>query len=293
VPDVDALTDRAVAGGAGLERPPADYPYGRNAVIRDPFGHRWMLSSPVAAASPAPGPSDGQLRQGDIAYVSLWVPDLERAQVFFGTVLGWAYGAGSSEQGRQVEGVTPRHGLWGNQDRPNLFLCFAVDDVDAALQRVRDAGGRAGEPTDEPYGRIANCVDDQSTAFALFTPPPGARVARGPVNGTRHGDVSYVTLEVPDSARTRAFYGHVLGWRYSRGRVPDGWSIDGIVPMSGMQGGHDVATVVPMYRVDDIQTAVATVRAAGGTATDPVAEPYGWASECSDDQGTRFYLGEH
>ena len=45
VRDVDEVTERAVANGARLERPPADYPYGRNAVIRDPFGHRWYLST--------------------------------------------------------------------------------------------------------------------------------------------------------------------------------------------------------------------------------------------------------
>ena len=45
VADVDALVERAVAAGASLDRPPQDTPHGRVAVIRDPFGHRWMLSS--------------------------------------------------------------------------------------------------------------------------------------------------------------------------------------------------------------------------------------------------------
>ena len=62
--------------------------------------------------------------------------------------------------------------------------------------------------------------------------------------------------------------------------------------MTGMHGGHDVATGVPMYRVDDIEAAVARVRAAGGTATDPERQPYGISAECVDDQGTRFYLGQ-
>ncbi len=127
----------------------------------------------------------------------------------------------------------------------------------------------------------------------LLTPPGRARPARGPENGARHGDVSYLTLEVRDSARTREFFGRVLGWRFSPGRIDDGWGVDGIVPMTGLGGGHAVATVVPMYRVDDIRAAVGRVRAAGGTATDPAAQPYGWTSGCIDDQGTRFYLGEH
>ena len=102
-----------------------------------------------------------------------------------------------------------------------------------------------------------------------------------------------VTLLVSDMDRAIAFYADVLGWRFTPGRVPDGWGVDGIVPMSGMQGGHDAATVVPVYRVDDIDAAVAAVRSAGGTAADPVTEPYGRMSQCTDDQGTRFVLGQH
>src|SRR5882724_8287884 len=30
-----------------------------------------------------------QIRQGDISYLSLWVPDLERAARFYADVLGW------------------------------------------------------------------------------------------------------------------------------------------------------------------------------------------------------------
>lgn len=44
VADVDVVINRAVAAGARLERPVADYEYGRNGVIRDPFGHRWLVS---------------------------------------------------------------------------------------------------------------------------------------------------------------------------------------------------------------------------------------------------------
>jgi predicted enzyme related to lactoylglutathione lyase len=47
-----------------------------------------------------------------------------------------------------------------------------------------------------------------------------------------------------------------------------------------------------MYRVGDIAVAVERVRAEGGIATDPERQPYGVSSSCTDDQGTRFYLGE-
>ena len=51
VDDVDASTERARRNGAAVERPPTDQPYGRRAVIVDPFGHRWILLRPPARAS--------------------------------------------------------------------------------------------------------------------------------------------------------------------------------------------------------------------------------------------------
>ena len=287
VDDVDALAARAVDAGATLERPPADHPYGRNAVLRDPFGHRWLLSSELAAAAPAPRP-------GDIGYVSLWVPDVERAASFYSAVLGWRYAPGSAPQGRQVVGGSTPHGLWGGQERSTLFLCFAVDDVALAGERVRDAGGRAGEPRHEPYGVVADCADDQGMAFALVQSPvhgapPGPR---GSATGAGHGDLAYVTMEVTDSERARRFYGSVLGWRFSPGHAEGGWQVEDVVPMVGLIGGQDQVTAVPMYRVDDVYAAVERVRAAGGTASDPERQPYGVTSSCADDQGTRFYLGE-
>ena len=285
VTDVDAVTARAVEAGAVLDRPPADYPYGRNAVLVDPFGHRWMVASePVE-------PGAWQPRHGDVAYVSLWVGDVERAATFFSAVLGWTYGPDSEVQGRQVSGVTPRHGLWGGHESPTLFLCFAVDNVVAAVERVRAAGGEAGETRSEPYGLVADCVDDQGVSFALVeVPPPGG--GRRPAARGRHGDLAYVTMEVLDSRAARAFYGSVLGWRFTPGRVEDGWGPEDVVPMFGLVGGQERATIVPMYHVDDIAAAVERVRAAGGTATDPERQPYGRTSTCADDQGTRFYLGE-
>ena len=38
---------------------------------------------------------------------------------------------------------------------------------------------------------------------------------------------------------------------------------------------------------------VVRVRGAGGSSTDPAQQPYGITASCTDDQGTRFYLGQH
>lgn len=46
VRDVDTFAKRALAAGASELRAVADQPYGdRNGILRDPFGHRWTVSS--------------------------------------------------------------------------------------------------------------------------------------------------------------------------------------------------------------------------------------------------------
>ncbi|HLH28329.1 MAG TPA: VOC family protein, partial [Acidimicrobiales bacterium] len=276
-------------------------------VIRDPFGHRWMVVTERAEPGTGPGgvePVPAALHHGDLGYVSLWVPDAGRAAAFFAAVLGWTFeqDGGDPASPRRVAGHRLHHGLVGGVDEATLFCCYAVEDADAAAERIRAAGGTTADPRDEPYGRVVDATDPEGMRFAVFTPPGGALPRRGehrhedaPNRGDRsprQGDVVYVTMEVHDSARTRSFYGAVLGWEASPGRVEDGWNVEGVSPMFGIAGGQPQARCVPMYQVDDVHAAVARVRAAGGRATDPEVQPYGVTSDATDDQGTRFYLGQ-
>ena len=270
---------RAVDEGATLDRPPSDHEYGRNATIIDPFGHRWLLSE-AARSEPTRG------RHGDVGHVSLLVPDLDRAQAFYGAVLGWTYVSADRPDARRVSDSVPRITLYGGHDRGHLHLAWQVDDVDAAVETVRDLGGAATDPVEMPYGSRSDCTDDQGMAFTLWQPPAGAAPA------TRPPDLAYLSLSVVDSARFRRFFGELLGWTFSPGRVEDGWNIEGTTPTAGIAGGAERPSAVPMYRVDDVEAAVERVRAAGGTATAVEPMPYGRTSDCTDDQGTPFYLGQ-
>ena len=73
-------------------------------------------------------------------------------------------------RGWQVVDAVPGGGLWGGQERSELVALFTVDDIDAAVAKVRDLGGEAGDPDDMPYGRLASCVDDQGLRFDLLQP---------------------------------------------------------------------------------------------------------------------------
>jgi predicted enzyme related to lactoylglutathione lyase len=279
VDDADEVRARAMAAGATGDREPYDGYGSRNAWIVDPFGHRWGLHSPLRTATTTPG-----FRHGDLTHISIRTPDPGRAAEFYRAVLGWQV------VDDRVPAAAPSVGLWTSVE-PTVLCVYAVDDLDAARDRIIAAGGAAGEPRPEPYGRRADCTDDQGLPFAVHEIEGGGG-ERLPAHGRGAGDLSYVTLEVVDSGRTRAFYAAVFDWTFAPGRIADGWQVEDSVPMTGLSGGHDRAAAVPMWRVDDIGRAVAAVRAAGGTATDPQRQPYGVTSECRDDQGSRFYLGE-
>jgi predicted enzyme related to lactoylglutathione lyase len=290
VADVDARVAAATAQGGRLTKEVGEAYGSRNATIVDPFGHRWMLQQPLTTV-PATEAPPAPWHQGDVGYVSIQVPDADRAAAFYTAVLGWSYDK-HTEQSRHVLGQSMSIGIFGGQERPNLFCAYAVGDVDAAAARVRAAGGTAQAPTEHPYGRTAECVDNQGTSFAVFAPPATDPGERPPMNGERPGDLCYLTYGVVDSAAAREFYGSVLGWKFAEGHSNDGWQVEDVAPMGGIGGGRSEQVTAPMWLVDDIEAAVGRVRAAGGTATEVAQRPYGLESECVDDQGTDFYLGQ-
>lgn len=162
VADVDGTIATARERGGRVEREPADQPYGRVAVLVDPFGHRWMLNQPPPGAS--------RERHGDVGYITVGLPDDERARRFYGAVLGWRFTPGSVPRGWQVDGPRPMMGLAGGAERPDVQLCYRVADLDAAVAEVRRQGGTAGETEHKPYGRMADCRDDQGMRFQLWQP---------------------------------------------------------------------------------------------------------------------------
>ncbi|CAA9411660.1 MAG: Glyoxalase family protein [uncultured Pseudonocardia sp.] len=269
VADPDAVVEAALAAGGVLERPVADAPYGRSGVVLDPSGHRWMVARAPAAARP-----------GDVVYASLWTPDAPRTAAFLTAALGWTTTAGDDGGGLRVAGSGL--GIVPGPER-GLFLGFAVADLDTAVAVVRAAGGTAAEPQDRHGGRVADCVDDQGLAFALFQGPGSAVDAP-----------AFVEIRVPDTVRARAFYGTVLGWGFRPGHVPGTWNgtvgDDRTRPRTGLSGGHDTALVVPTWDVPDLDAALAAVRAAGGTAGAATEQPFGLVAPCADDQGTPFRL---
>ena len=195
---VDATFTRALSLGATALRQPADQFHGsRSATLRDPFGHQWTISALIEqlttdeyaaraaidsghgsfqlqTATPAPSPDahDHQVKHhghGDLYYFTLPVADVAAAQRFFGAVLGWQFAA--PDQGH-VENIAAPPGAVAASDDAGARLYFVVDDIHAAVQRVREMGGTAAEPVNYASGWSADCTDDQGTVFSLSVPSP-------------------------------------------------------------------------------------------------------------------------
>ncbi|HEX7353877.1 MAG TPA: VOC family protein [Mycobacteriales bacterium] len=295
VDDVDAVVARMSNRGATVERATADSPYGRNATLRDPYGHRWMVMAPMPSRPRLP--SNG-VKEGDVSWIALVVPDAERARRFYTSVLGWEVKPGR-HVGYQVVGTSPLLFLWPAGDAraagaTETAVGYRVDDIEAAVARVRAAGGTAGPIEHEDYGALCDCIDLQGRRFGLHqlddSPilEPGARA--------RQGDLSYLTFGVEDGERDRAFYADVLGWTYADGNPV------GLLPETGMwsPGERKVLArqdewtlslgAVLCYQVDDIAAAVERLRGAGGECDDPRQRPYGLEVHGRDDQGIELYL---
>jgi len=217
----------------------------------------------------------------------VWTPDADRAAAFYGHVLGWTYDPAT----HQVTNTTQQIGIFSVASPQGMLCCYAVADLAGARQSILDGGGSVGELQEFDFGTVLDATDPQGTTFAVFLPAP--ETPRPQLNGSGPGELSYITYEVTDSTAFKAFYSRVLFWTFQPGRIDDGWQVEQTHPMAGVAGGSTQQVTVPMWTVEDIDAAVARVREAGGTVVEePSQQAYGKSAQCTDDQGTRFYLGE-
>lgn len=187
VDDADAVVAAAAAAGARVLKPVQEEIHGdRAARIEDPWGHAWGLRSPGrrvtteelvrAWREKAGGTAFVAPTVHEVGYYTLSVPDVARGRRFYGGVLGWEFGETSTGGGNtyaHVENVRLPLGLVGGARERSPWLYYRVDDLDAAVDRVRAYGGTAEPITESKSGRGAECRDDQGVPFSLWEPAPG------------------------------------------------------------------------------------------------------------------------
>jgi predicted enzyme related to lactoylglutathione lyase len=59
-------------------------------------------------------------------------------------------------------------GMHGDDPQPQIYVFFEVPDLEQAIALVREAGGEAEPPAEQPgFGRFSNCRDPQGIRFGL------------------------------------------------------------------------------------------------------------------------------
>ena len=115
---------------------------------------------------------------GELSFFEIGVGDAEKGRAFYGALFGWDFSDPPSGQGATIETPNVPGGIHGDDQGGGLYVFFAVDDIDAAVERVRELGGEAdaipGDDNPEnvaKFGRFMLCRDDQGSAFGLHQPP--------------------------------------------------------------------------------------------------------------------------
>jgi uncharacterized protein len=116
---------------------------------------------------------------GELTFFELGVGDVERGRAFYEALFGWGFESGPSGKGFVITAPNVEGGMHGGDPGASPYVFFAVNDLDAALTRVRELGGKTEELDDDGedeesaarFGRFKLCRDNQGSYFGLHEPP--------------------------------------------------------------------------------------------------------------------------
>ena len=258
----------------------------------------------------------GGSAQGHLIWYELMTPDGHASKAFYDKVVGWQIGEPVAEyQGYRMIGrgdggfaggvlqltdEMKQHGA-----RPTWLGYVGVDDADAAVAAIEQAGGKALMPAfDIPkVGRVAMVTDPQGVPFYVMKPipPEGRENEQSDVFSVDQPQrVRWNELSTTDPDGAIRFYGEQFGW-----------SQEGAMPMGEMgeyrfiqNRGTNIGAVMKKpaqlpastwtyyFGVDDIDRAAEAVKSGGGQVVNgPMEIPGGeFAVNAIDPHGAAFGL---
>jgi predicted enzyme related to lactoylglutathione lyase len=170
VKDADAIVERAGELGGSVHAPAFDVmTVGRMAVIQDPHGAFFMVWQPRESIGAELVNAPGALVWNELAS-----PDPNASGAFYGDLFGWtitpAEGAPmaywSITNGEAINGGVRE---LAPGEPPNWLAYFGVEEIDAAVSRVGELGGKImSGPIDIGIAKIAIAQDPQGAVFALY-----------------------------------------------------------------------------------------------------------------------------
>jgi predicted enzyme related to lactoylglutathione lyase len=108
-----------------------------------------------------------KVMSGNVTYFEVPSSDIAATQRFWGSLFGWTFYEGNFPGYSMIQGPEPMGGAPHDDSSRHPRIFFAVDDIEAAVTRVRELGGTAEDPVTIPSGAYAQCTDDQGVEFSL------------------------------------------------------------------------------------------------------------------------------
>jgi predicted enzyme related to lactoylglutathione lyase len=169
--DCDATAARAAAAGGTVLMEPMDIAdQGRMALVRDPVGAQFGLWQGRLHIGCEIVNEPGALVRNDLV-----TPDPEPARAFYAAVFGFTLERNPAmpeadftflrrPDGHEVGGI------FGNPAaaRSAWATVFEVSDPDAVVRSANAGGGKADEPHDMLYGRLATVTDPFGAEFSVI-----------------------------------------------------------------------------------------------------------------------------
>lgn len=243
----------------------------------------------------------------NFCWMELITHDFQGARAFYGEMFGWdlipmegapvpyLIVATNEEPGGAIM-ARPEPGI------PTAWSAYVrVADIDAAMVRVDELGGKVWRPKQEVpgFGWFAVACDPQGGFFCLWQNAPGA--VAPPMEAKGPNPFCCVELMTYDPAGARAFYGGLFDWKFSELPNPS-------LPVTGIDAGQPpMGTIVPIVEpgipvhwlvfmaVENLDSAVARVGRLGGKVWKERTEVPGagaFAVAC-DPQGGYFGLWQN
>ena len=245
--------------------------------------------------------------KGKFGWFELMTSDTKAAGKFYSDVVGWStrdVSGGGMEYTTFNLGDVGMAGMLHLHQHTGWIGYIAVDNVDAHIEKIVEAGGKLWKPATDVPGmlRFAVMSDPQGAGIVVFTPNPamGNPVRPAPpANGT----IGWHELYTTDIDGAFDFYNKLFGWTKLSDmdmgpmglyRIFD----EGDQKQMGDGGMMNRPPNVPVsswnfyFCVDSIGGAIKRVQAGGGKVLNgPHQVPGGgWIIQGQDPQGAMFSL---
>jgi predicted enzyme related to lactoylglutathione lyase len=239
-------------------------------------------------------------------WIDLTTSDLNRAQDFYGTVLGWTFESAGPEYGGYVNAAKNGHPVAGlmaknpESGSPDGWTTyFHTADINATVSALTAAGGSSClGPMEVPaMGFMSMATDPTGAAFGLWQPLEhhGFEVIG------EAGAPAWHQLTTRDYQAAVDFYRHVFGWRTEpvsdtdEFRYTTAWLGDqqllGVMDSANMLPEGVPSNWVIFFGAEDVDKTLQMITDNGGAVLRPAEDtPYGRLAAATDPTGAVFNL---